>query len=282
MTLFGKQRLHLTNRQVWITGGSSGIGLETARLFAMKGAHVCLIARRPQRLEQALAELEALRVTPEQCFEVIALDVSDAAKVEPALQAHIQARGYPDVVVHSAGVVQPGYAHQLMLADYRRMMDVNYFGMVHVNREILPGMIARQSGCLVHVASLAAAIGLNGYAAYSPSKYAVRGYAEVLRTELKPHHILVSVVFPEDTDTPQLAYEMPLRPEEIKRLVGPISPPIRPVQVAKAIIGGIERGQFLIFASTESALLYGAIGWLGPLQYPILDWLLSRSRKHSG
>ncbi len=280
MSLFQKHSFNWSHRWVWITGGSSGIGFETARLFTARGAHVSIIARRPELLRRAVTELERLRVRPDQCLRAIPLDVSDSAMVQTALQAEVRERGCPDVVVHSAGIVQPGYAHQLALDDYRRMMDVNYLGMVHVNREILPGMIERRSGYLVHVASLAAVIGLNGYAGYSASKYAVRGYSEVLRTELKPYHIHVSVVFPEDTDTPQLAYDLPLRPEEIEKLVGPISPPIPPQQVAKAILQGMERRRFLIFTSASGGLLYAAIGWLGPLQYLILDWLISRYRKH--
>ncbi len=280
MSFFRKHSFLPANRQIWITGGSSGIGLETARLFARQGAHVCLIARRPELLQRALAELP--HVVPEQCFQALPLDVSDSAAVRETLKAQIQAHGYPDVVVHSAGVVHPAYAHELTLEDYRRMMDVNYFGLVHVNQEIIPGMIQRKSGYIVHVASFAAVLALNGYAGYCASKYAVRGYAEALRAELRPHNIFVSVVFPEDTDTPQLALDLTLRPQEIKRLVGPISPPIPASQVAKAILQGVKHRRFLIFPSAGTTWLYALLGWLGPLQYPILDRLLSRLRRPPG
>ena len=83
-------------------------------------------------------------------------------------------------------------------------MEVDYFGTLHAVRAVVPSMIERQRGHLVLVGSTAALIGVFGYSAYAPAKYAVRGLAETLRVELAPHGIVVACVYPPDTKTPGL------------------------------------------------------------------------------
>jgi len=126
---------------------------------------------------------------------------------------HVSAQaGVPDLLVtqphHPSRVCarpQPG--------DFPRDDDVNYFGIVYITKAALPGMLQRGSGHIINIASMAAVIGAFGYSAYGASKFAVRGFSDVLRSELKPLGIRVSIVFQSDTDTPQLAYEEPFRPQ---------------------------------------------------------------------
>ena len=97
-------------------------------------------------------------------------------------------------------------------------MATNYFGTLHVIKAVTPGMIDRGSGHIVNICSLGGFLGVFGYSAYCASKYAVRGLSDVLRAELRPYGIHFSVVYPPDTDTPQLAYENPFKPPETRAL----------------------------------------------------------------
>jgi 3-dehydrosphinganine reductase len=199
-----------------VTGGSSGIGLATARLLSTRGAHVWLVARNEEKLAAALAQLESGRISPQQRFGYSVADVGDAEQAASAVAEAEQGVGLPDLVFNCAGVAHPGYFQELDLEVFRWMMQVNYFGTVYVTKAAVPGMIARGSGHIVNISSVAGFLGVFGYTAYGASKYAVRGFSEVLRAEMKPHGIRVSVVFPPDCDTPQLAYENQFKPIETK------------------------------------------------------------------
>jgi 3-dehydrosphinganine reductase len=100
-----------------------------------------------------------------------------------------------------------------------------------------------------------------------------------LRVELRPAGIGVSVAFPPDTDTPQLAAEKPLRPREVDILNG--GRVLSPESVAAAIVGGISQRRFLIIPSFESSFYYWLSGFLGGLQYPIMDFLVDRARRRA-
>ncbi len=161
-----------------------------------------------------LAEVRAACKHPDQRCGFVAADVADAGQAEAAVSEVTAQAGAPDVVINSHGIARPGYFQDLDLSVFREMMDVNYFGALHVIKAVVPGMIARRSGHIVNVASGAALVPTFGYSAYSASKYALRGLSDVLRVELKHYHIDISIVYPPDTDTPQLAEETPYRPAE--------------------------------------------------------------------
>ena len=99
-------------------------------------------------------------------------------------------------------------------------MDINFFGTVNIVRAAIKDFIKRGSGNIVNVSSIAGVIGVFGYTAYGASKYAIRGFSDTLRAEVKPLGINVNIVFPPDTDTPQLAYETQFKPFETKVISG--------------------------------------------------------------
>jgi 3-dehydrosphinganine reductase len=258
-----------------ITGGSSGIGLALARLLVKRGWHVWLVARRPDKLADALAELQAARPNGQLCG-VIPADVSDPAQASAAAEQVFRQVGVPHLLINSAGAARPGYFQQVELGDFRWMMETNYFGTVYMTRAVLPGMIARNSGHIVNISSLAGFLGLFGYTAYGASKFAVTGFSESLRAEVKPLGIRVSVVFPPDTDTPQLAYENQYKPPETKAITR-LAQALPAERVAKAILEQIERGRFLVLPSWDARLLY-ILGSKFPKNwvFGVLDWLASQ------
>ena len=264
----------LADRHVCITGGSEGIGLAVARLARARGARVSLIARRMDRLCEAAAELSraAAELSGQQSGEiaVASADVSDEAATRRAIDQVDAVHGPIDVLITVAGYATPGYFVDLDSSEFRREMDVNYFGTLHAVRAVVPQMAGRGSGHLVLVSSTAGLIGVFGYSAYSPTKFAVHGLGEVLRAELKPAGIQVSVVFPPDTDTPGFARENLTKPAETAKISGTITPK-QPDVVAAAIISGIEHDRLTICADAMTAVLARGAGIVGPVVRSLMD-----------
>jgi len=237
-----------------VTGGSSGIGLETARLLAQKGAGVWLVARGRDRLDSSLKLIEAVRCNPAQRFGAVVADVVDPSQADATVARVTAACGPPDILVNSAGAVHPGLFSETGAEVARDLMDVNYFGAVNVIRACLPAMIAGRSGHIVNISSVYGFLGGYAYASYCASKYALRGFSDSLRAELKPLGIAVSVVFPQNTATPQLEYEAKLKPDIIKDLDN--TRIMSAEAVARAIVDGIERKRYIIIPGIEGRLLF--------------------------
>jgi 3-dehydrosphinganine reductase len=261
-----------------VSGGSSGIGLALARRLAAAGWNVTILARDPTRLAAAQSELSG-RCGAGQRIMTAAADVADGAAVERAVHEAIASLGPPKLLVASAGIVVPGTFDALPLEAFRRTMEVNYFGTLHLVRAALPAMRRARQGRIVMIASGAAFIGVYGYTAYAPSKFAVRGLAEALRSELAPDGIGVSVAFPPDTDTPMLADEIRTRPAATSRIAGSATV-LSADAVADAILRGVERRRFAITPGWEMT----ALGRLHSLVNPLLhrfwfDPIIAKSRR---
>jgi len=250
-----------------VTGGSSGIGLAIAARLAVPCAAVSLIARDPDRLEAAAGQLRATGAT----VHTAAADVADQAAVTSALRRLTDDAGPCDVLVTSAGQARPGHFLDLDDEVFRRMMEVDYFGTLYPIRAVTPTMIERGRGSIVAVSSAAGLLGIYGYTAYSPAKFAVRGLVQALRDELRPHGVHVGCVYPPDVDTPQLAEENQWKPAETVAIGGSIKP-LTAGRVAQVTVRAIERERFAIYPDTATALLAG----LGPLAAPMMRRLIDR------
>jgi 3-dehydrosphinganine reductase len=261
-------------KTVFITGGSSGIGLAIARLAAQRGASVWLAARDSARLKKACAEVEQARFDPSQTAGISVADVSVESQAKAAVARAVKSFGPPDIVVNNAGITHPGYFQDLDAEIFRRMMEVNYFGTVNVTRAVVPDMIRRGGGRIVNVSSFVGLIAGFGYSAYAASKWAVRGFSEVLRQELKSHGIRVHVAFPPDTDTPQLAAEKPLKPFETQVLADK-NGVFPPETVARDILDGVEKNRDIILTGTESKFFYFLSNIAFPLLRPVMDMLIA-------
>lgn len=229
-----------------VTGGSEGIGLETARLLLGRGAQVSIVSRSEDKLAAARESLGG-------AVRTAAADVTD----EAGLRAALHGLGRCDVLVAAAGGAEPGRLATADTSALRRQMDLNHFGAVHAVRAVLPGMLAARSGHVVLVSSTAGLVGVFGYGGYSPAKAALRAFAEVLEAEHLEDGIRVSVAYPPDTRTPGFARENGTKPAETAAVSAMVKP-VEAERVARAIVAGVERDRRTITADRGTALLAGA------------------------
>lgn len=257
-----------------ITGGSSGMGLALAQLMAKGGLNVWLVARNTDRLESACRSLSS---SAGQKHGYYSTNVTDWKQVQSTMERFQQEVGVPDYLINVAGAAHPGYVEELPLDVFRDMMELNYFGTVHMVKATLPGMLKRGSGHIVNFSSVGGFMAPFGYSAYCPSKYAVRGFSDALRLELKPLGIRVSIVFPPDTDTPGMVNENKTKPFETKDA---FSTKLASADaVAKSIRRGIERGQYIILPGSEASLYYRLVAPMDGVVYSVFDMLLAGARK---
>ena len=261
-----------------ITGGSSGIGFALAKQLVAEGTDVCLVARDMEKLERSKQALSEITIREDQQVSIISADVSNYKDITEALRDWTDEFGIPDLVINSAGYVYPGYFQDLDIDTFAMQMDINYFGTLNVLKCLIPHMIQRGSGTVVNISSQAGFIGVFGYTGYGASKYAVRGLSDSLRSEMKPHRIQVSIVFPPDTQTPQLEFEKNLKPSETKALAGNIKP-LTADQVANEIMRGIRKGRYVIIPGFDGKILYRLSLLLGNLVYPIMDLVIRKAQK---
>lgn len=187
-------------RNAIVTGASSGIGRDVATMFASQGANVALVARRRELLEALADELTEFGV---EALPIVC-DVTHQSEVNQAVDKACDAFGGMDIVVNNAGVLIPSLFSEARVEDLRRMMDVNFFGAVHVTHAALPIMQDAGFGNIVNIASIAGRRGGTTLSGYSASKFALIGFTESLRMELFGSGVIASLVVPVSVDTEML------------------------------------------------------------------------------
>lgn len=196
------------DKVVYLTGASSGIGEALALLLARDGARLALVARRQDLLEKVAGKAQKLG------GRALALpaDAGDRAEVARALEATKEALGPVDVLIANAGVSERIFAERFSADLFAQQVQVNLLGVVYAIEGVLPDMLARGSGQIAAVSSLAGWRGLPFYSAYSATKGALQLMLESLRVELRPKGITVSGVYPGFVRTPMTdknAFPMP-------------------------------------------------------------------------
>ncbi|HEY5735767.1 MAG TPA: SDR family NAD(P)-dependent oxidoreductase [Nitrosopumilus sp.] len=184
--------MNFKDKVVLITGASSGIGRESAIEFAKLGANIVLISRTKEKLEQVADELKKFNVTTLTCQ----CDVSDKDQVKQMSKTVLEKFDSIDILVNNAGFAIYGSVSELSIDEIESQMETNYFGMVYLTKNFLPSMLEKKSGHIVNVASVAASFGLPGIASYCASKFAMLGFSEGLKHELKNSGVGITVVSP--------------------------------------------------------------------------------------
>ena len=263
-------------KTVLITGGSSGIGFALANALVQMDATIILLARDYENLK--IAKSSILDKHPKAKVKIVAADVTDEDSCTTLYEKFLRNHETPEILINCAGVARPGYVEELPLNVYRWTMDIDYHGTVNLVKFLLPGMLERGSGHIINVSSIAGVIGTFGYTAYCGAKFAVKGFSDALRSELKPKGIRVSVLYPPDTDTPQLAWENQYKPKETRAISG-ASKPISPDWVAQYTLREAARGKYAIVPGFDAKIMYFAGTSLGNLIYPIMDLLVRSASK---
>ncbi len=264
-------------RHAIITGGSSGIGLALARLLVKNGANLCIIGRDSKKLQDSVVFLEQYKHNPNQFITSLQMDVSDWDQVNTKLKDYLSQSPSVDFLFNSAGVVHPGKFEDLDISKFAWMIHINYLGTVYPTKVVIPNMIEKRSGHIINISSVAGYMGVYGYTAYSASKFAVRGFSDALRSEMRLHNINLSIVFPPDTQTPQLEYETPYKPAITKALAG--NKVLSAEYVANFILKKVAQGKYIITPGFESTLYFYLQGWLGELNYPLMDYLVKKAHE---
>ena len=239
------------DRNVYVTGGSSGIGLAAARLLARRGANVYVGGRRRGPLHAAEAELAAIGDSSQR-FGHVVHDVGDRAATDDALGALLAEIGALEVVINNAGATHPARFLDTPPEVFDELLRTNVIGAVNTTRAVLPSMLANGGGRLAFVSSMAGFLGVYGYTAYCASKFGLVGFVDALRAEVHEHGIVVTVIHPPDTDTPMLAAENRIKPPETAAISGTVTP-LPAGHVAATLVRAIERGRYDVVPGAQAA-----------------------------
>ncbi|KAJ9180789.1 hypothetical protein P3X46_008996 [Hevea brasiliensis] len=252
-------KIPIKNRHVFITGGSSGIGLALAHQVALEGAQVSILARSLEKLKEAK---HMIQLSTGVDVAIFAADVRDF----DSIQKVVAEAGPIDVLVVNQGVFLPQELEKQELDEVRFMIDVNLMGSFNMIKAALPGMKTRNGrgpASIALMSSQAGQVGIYGYTAYSASKFGLRGLAEALQQEVIADDIHVSLIFPPDTETPGLAEENKRRPQ-LTSIIAASSGAMKADEVAKKALDGIKSGSFVVPCNIEGSLLAIATVGLSP------------------
>ncbi len=186
------RRISLPGKVALVTGGSRGLGLVLARELGLRGMRVVIVARDEEELESARASLEADRIDA----TALPCDVTDEEGIATLVADVEENVGPIDLLVNNAGIIQVGAAEAMALDDYRRAMDVMFWGALYTAEAVLPRMRARRRGTVVNVTSIGAAVGVPHLAPYDAAKFALRGWSEALGAEEARNGVSVLTIVP--------------------------------------------------------------------------------------
>lgn len=213
----------LTGKKALITGGGRGLGKATALALAAEGVDIAITGRNESVLQSTVKEIEALGV---KAFYAV-FDVANAEDAKEGI-AKIKAEfGEADILINNAGIAGYGTFLEMDPKQWQEILNVNVMGIYNVTREVLPAMIAKNTGDIINISSTAGIKGNAGMSAYSASKFAVIGLTESLMSEVRKHNIRVTTLLPSTiaTDmTLELKFtdgnpERVLQPEDFAELV---------------------------------------------------------------
>ena len=248
-----------------ITGTSTGIGLATALTFGRAGHQVYATMRNPTRAPE-LADTTAQERLP---IKISVMDVDSDSSVQTAMAEILKEAGHIDVLINNAGIERAGSVEELPLAEFRAVMETNYFGPLRCIQAVAPQMRQRKSGCIINVTSVAGRIATSPLAPYTASKFALEALSEALAQEMKTFNVRVAIVQPGIIETPMAtrigvsdshrsAYSQQQRFSNLFRAV--LKNPVPPSVVADKIAEIVDSGTWQLRHP------------VGPDALPFLGW----------
>jgi 3-dehydrosphinganine reductase len=237
--------------RAFVVGGSEGIGLAVAQRLAARGVEVAIFGRSGEKLRAASESLGGTAYAGQ-------LDVTDERETAAALGAAVTDLGVPDLVVSAAGFARAEWFHEAPLDNVRAMMETNYLGTVHVCHALVPHLVEAGRGTIVTTSSMAGVTGVFGYAGYSASKFAVVGFSEALRRELRPHGVHVTTLCPPNTRTPGFDEENKTKPAEVLAAEEKVKT-LEPEQVADYLLKVLPAKPNVVIPSLDGRLGHAVI-----------------------
>ena len=185
-----------TDKVVWVTGASSGIGAELVRQFYNLGAKVVMSARNVDKMQAIVNQFD----NPEKCL-IVELDLEQTDNIQTNVKEVVEKFNRIDFLINNGGLSQRGEASKTSLDIDRKIMEINYFGAVALTKAVLPIMQKQQSGHIVAISSIAGKFGFYLRSAYSASKHALQGFYESLLLEEEKNGIKVTIAYPGKINT---------------------------------------------------------------------------------
>ncbi|MBN2983689.1 SDR family oxidoreductase [Cohnella algarum] len=190
----------MNRKVVLITGASSGFGLHASLRFAERGHEVVATMRNPETKGELLDQAALLGVASR--IHILRLDVTRTEDIRSVMREIGERFGRLDVLVNNAGYAVGGMAEEVPLSDWRALLETNFFGVIAMTQAALPIMRSQRRGTILNVGSISGKIGIPGYAPYCSSKFAVEGFSESLRHEVRGFGVDVVLVEPGSYKTP--------------------------------------------------------------------------------
>lgn len=242
--------MDFSNKIVWITGASSGIGEALALAFVACGATVIASSRSKEKLEAI-----KMRSTNPERFYPVTLDLTDSDLITRVADKVITQFGHIDILINNAGISQRAKVQETSIATDRYIMEVNYFSAVILTKAVLPTMLASGSGYILSTSSIVGVFGFPLRSAYSAAKHALHGFFESLRAEYWNQGIKVSIIIGGRINTPIsmsaiAANGMPYGRMDEGQLNG-----ITPDKAVRQIFRGMRRGKHEIMVGGKELLM---------------------------
>lgn len=238
---------HGTPKTAFISGGGSGIGLNLAKALLKEGANIAIFDLKVE--DALLEELRALNKAAR--VERYIVDITDHQSVDAAMDSAAADLGAPDFAINCAGILRTAVFTQMPYQMFEQTIQVNLIGSRNFAAGVLRHM--QRGGHLALIASLAGICGSYTHAAYSASKFGVVGLAEVLRTELKPEGIDVSVVCPGEILTPMLEEERRVG-SSVTEIVNEFAGVLPVEDAVRGILKGLQKREFMVTPGFKARL----------------------------
>ena len=260
----------LKNKNIIVTGASSGIGMEAARLFAKEGSNLVLAARSVDKLELLESELSEFNI---KSFKV-PTDITKVSDCKALIKESVNKLGTIDILVNNAGLTYHGNVDDIDHKDLEQIIEVNFTAAVRLTNLALPYIKKSDSGRIINVASILGIIPIPTEAVYSATKFALRAFSYALAEELKGTNARVCIICPGPVDTPMISEEI----DKIHDLV--FSPPMSTsTQIADLILKSAKDGKLERITPVHTGILAKVGFFLPPLAKIVIPIMQRIGRK---